>query len=221
MQYLNRQTLTDGALLQCLSFDYVVDEFDSFRGKWAAVAMHETFHALGVVPSCSPDHDDAHPLHLETISSDLMAFDGSGFSIYTFDENRNQYYQHSNPGCLDLADSSIWVDAPPNADSLPNRPMYTTPSEVDCANEATTTSTSNQEIAELRVVNMTAQSIQYYNIDAFGARENPFTVEPFSEYLFGSTNVDHVFVATDAVSGECKSIHRLVSGFNRILSSEL
>jgi hypothetical protein len=93
-------------------------------GTHASTMVHEIFHGLGVVPTCATDHDPApgHHAHLATISSDLMAFDGTGHTVYTLDAGRTQYYGHGRSGCLDLANSAIWEDSAPGADRIPGRP---------------------------------------------------------------------------------------------------
>jgi hypothetical protein len=92
-------------------------------GTHASTMIHEVFHGLGVAPACATDHDAApgHTAHLKTISSDIMAFDGTGQTVYTLDTARKQYYGHGRTDCLDLENSAIWEDARPGADRIPGR----------------------------------------------------------------------------------------------------
>jgi hypothetical protein len=92
-------------------------------GTHASTMIHEVFHGLGVAPACAPDHDAAsgHAAHLRTISSDIMAFDGTGHTAYTLDTGRTQYYGHGRHDCLDLKNSAIWEDAGQGADRIPGR----------------------------------------------------------------------------------------------------
>ena len=67
VQFLSRRDAATGVLRACAFFRFVSGPNDVFRGTWAGVAMHETFHSVGVVPECAPDHDDGARLHLATI----------------------------------------------------------------------------------------------------------------------------------------------------------
>lgn len=216
MQFLNLQALSDGSLRDCPFFEFVSDPDAEFRGTWSGVAVHEAFHALGVAPFCAPDHDDAHPLHLETISSDLMAFDGSGFNTYTLDAGRAQYYDHNNTGCLDLADSAVWEDAAAGAEPLPGRESYTTPRAIACADEPTTRSATNGARVPVRFANTTGAPVNFQVLDGNGVRQNAIAVDAYSDPEI-EAGVGDVFVATDANSGECRGVFELVDGFNRIL----
>ncbi|MEM7432604.1 MAG: hypothetical protein AAF351_11815 [Pseudomonadota bacterium] len=219
MQYLVNQNVTDGPLTSCPFFTFVAGPDANFRGSWAAVAVHEAFHSLGMVPTCAPDHDDQHPLHLETISSDLMAFDGTGFSTYTLDANRSEYYGHSNIGCPDLSASAIWEDAAVGADPLPLRTTYTSPQPISCADESVTQSNSGGAAVSIRLVNATEAPVNFYELDSLGIRLSPLTANPFSA-LERTANQGEVFVATDANSGECLGLYELVAGSNRIVIAD-
>ena len=219
MQFLVQQNTQDGPLTGCPFFSFVSGPTGRFRASWSGVAVHETFHSLGVVPFCAPDHDDAHPLHLETISSDLMAFDGTGFSTYTLDARRTEYYDHTNPGCLDLADSAVWDDAGAGADPLPGRIAYSQPRAIACADEPTTQSAGGDVDVTVRVANVTGQPVLFYQLDETGVRQNPLRVEPYSDW-FTDASEDDVFVVTDADSGECIGLYEMVAGTNRVLVTE-
>lgn len=85
----------------------------------ASTLVHEVFHSVGMVPACALN---SHPTtHLTPISSDIMAFDGTGYSTYTLDTPRNQYYGHDRKDCPDLAKSGIWDDTPPETPLTPRR----------------------------------------------------------------------------------------------------
>lgn len=66
---------------------------------------HELIHTLGFVPACAPNQgSEAHVPE----PSDLMYGGGTDFwdlSHLVLDIGRDDYYQHSNAGCLDLDDS--------------------------------------------------------------------------------------------------------------------
>ena len=219
MQYLKSQALSDGSLRDCPFFRLVSSPDDEFRGTWSGVAVHEAFHALGVAPFCAPDHDDAHPLHLETISSDLMAFDGSGFNTYTLDAGRAQYYDHNNTGCLDLADSAVWEDAAVGAEPLPGRQTYVMPRPIACADEATTRPATNGARVLVRFANTTASPLNVYALDESGVRQTAVPIGAFSDPEI-EAGIGEVFVVTDANSGECLALHEIADGFNRVLITD-
>lgn len=215
MQFLNEQ-LTSGPLSTCPFFRFVSGPLGDFRGSWAGVATHETFHSLGVVPSCAPDHYSPGPMHLAAISSDLMAFDGTGYSTYTLDQSRTEYYGHDNEGCLDLQDSAIWEDAGADAVGLPGRTTWVDATPIPCAEESTTEIRGAADPTTVRFANTTASALYVYRLDETGGRLTPDLVGPFSEFV-RDTAEDHVFVVTDVDSGACVGLYRIVSGRNRVL----
>ncbi|MEQ1929986.1 MAG: RICIN domain-containing protein [Parvularculaceae bacterium] len=85
----------------------------------ASTMVHEFFHSVGMVPSCAVNVKGGGNMHLAPISSDIMAFDGTGHTTYSLDTPRTQYYGHGRTDCPDLADSGIWADAPLDAPLTP------------------------------------------------------------------------------------------------------
>lgn len=68
-------------------------------------ALHEIFHMLGAVPSCAPNFEAGG--HVPE-ASDLM-YGGTEWSLpATLDVGGDDYWDHSNGGCLDVADSA-WL----------------------------------------------------------------------------------------------------------------
>lgn len=82
------------------------------EGTVASTMVHEFFHSVGMVPSCAVNVKSGGNMHLAPISSDIMAFDGTGYTTYTLDTPRTQYYGHKRTDCPDLANSGIWSDTP-------------------------------------------------------------------------------------------------------------
>ena len=181
---------------------------------------HESIHALGFVAWCAPDHDHRHPGHLRTISSDIMAYDGTGYTFYTLDETRTQYYDHGNIECLDLADSAVWQVVPPNPDPIPGKTHYVDPVEIDCSEEPGTRSVEGGAPGTIRFVNVTGRPVQFYWLDFAGDRQPSELVPPWSDWCCGGTSEFHVFVATDADTGDCLGLYEMVPGDNRILITE-
>ena len=77
---------------------------------WEFAMLHEILHTLGFVATCAPNHTRAG--HTSENDNDLMwAGDGNwlpdGYQAAVLDFGRNDYYDHSNTGCLDFADSTF------------------------------------------------------------------------------------------------------------------
>jgi hypothetical protein len=74
--------------------------------------LHDTIHALGVVPTCAPHHTLNG--HVSDSPSDLMY---SGDAPWTFplrlDIGHDDYFRHGHANCLDLADSPYLTSAGP------------------------------------------------------------------------------------------------------------
>lgn len=77
---------------------------------WEYAMLHDTIHALGVVPTCAPHHTLNG--HVSDSPSDLMY---SGTAPWAFplqlDIGRDDYYRHGRASCLDLADSPFLTSA--------------------------------------------------------------------------------------------------------------
>lgn len=220
VQFLVERTAPGQPLTPCPYFDFVSDPEDTLRGHWAGVMNHESIHALGFVPWCAPDHAHRHPGHLRSITSDIMAYDGTGYTVYTLDATRTQYYGHANLGCLDLADSAVWHVVPPNPDPVPGKTDYVDPIEIDCSQEPGASSGEGGAPGTIRFVNMTAASVQFYWLDFDGERQPSELVPPWSDWCCGTTDEFHVFVATDADTGDCLGLYEALPGDNRILLVE-
>jgi len=81
-------------------------------GYWEYAMLHDTIHALGVVPTCAPHHTLNG--HVSDSPSDLMY---SGDAPWTFplrlDIGHDDYFRHGHANCLDLADSAYLTSAGP------------------------------------------------------------------------------------------------------------
>ena len=86
--------------------------------------VHELFHTMGAVPECAPNEGQGR--HVIDDATDVMwARAGNvGWDLTEIDVGRDDYYLHGNPGCLDIADSPLWMD-PPEAIPASDRPHVT------------------------------------------------------------------------------------------------
>ena len=76
--------------------------------------LHEIMHALGGVPACAPNH--ALSGHTADDPSDLMYAGDQPWQPAALDIGADDYFDHGEPGCLDLADSAF-------LDPLPAQPV--------------------------------------------------------------------------------------------------
>ena len=89
--------------------------FASADGKMRAsdyTAIHELFHAMGAVPSCAPNYegDDGDEIgHISDWEIDLMWPSSSGDQFQSLDLGRDDYFDHDNEGCPDVADSPFLI----------------------------------------------------------------------------------------------------------------
>jgi hypothetical protein len=91
------------------------------------VALHEMLHGLGAVPSCAPHYtsfggghvggtngsfdDSSFGVNNNPERFDLM-FPYAGYLPKQLDIGRDDYFGHSNPACLDIADSPFIAGSP-------------------------------------------------------------------------------------------------------------
>ena len=95
---------------------------------WEFGMLHEIMHTLGFVPTCAPNHHRAG--HVSDDGNDLMwAGEGNwfpdGYASAVLDAGNDDYYGHSDGGCLDFSDSTFLIG---NTDPDP-----TCPATVDVA----------------------------------------------------------------------------------------
>ena len=74
--------------------------------------IHEVFHNLGAVPSCAPHYaashsgDDPRDIMVASLSGQLGMYRTGDF-VPLLDAGRDDYYEHRNRGCLDMASSTF------------------------------------------------------------------------------------------------------------------
>jgi hypothetical protein len=99
---------------------------EDFTGYFEMTILHELLHLMGMVPSCSPHYADGH---VSDSWQDLLyyQYDGSYSPLYTYLDLRNDdYYNHGDPECPDLARSIFLDPLPPNAELPPGWDISTT-----------------------------------------------------------------------------------------------
>jgi hypothetical protein len=166
-------------------------------------ALHDTLHALGVVPSCAP-HFTLFG-HVSDNNTDLMYSGSLPWMPSVLDFNHDDYYRANIPGCLDLSRSDFLDPLPQGAESPPGRP-YTTLQTISCASEGTVHSTGTSANAtNIEFANGTGNSANIYWLDGTGARQLYKTLAPFEGYIQPSFVGDY-WVATNT-SGQCTAIY--------------
>jgi hypothetical protein len=86
--------------------------------------LHDVLHAAGFVPTCAPNH--GLRAHVTDDPTDLMYSredDDPGWNPQRLDVGRDDYYEHSQPGCPDLSDSPYLTPRFP-AGNLPINPSF-------------------------------------------------------------------------------------------------
>ncbi len=75
----------------------------------ARVALHEMLHGLGAVPRCAPHRYSERSAHV-TDPSDLM-YPSEGPGVKVLDPDRDDYFGHGRPDCVDVARSPYLAPA--------------------------------------------------------------------------------------------------------------
>lgn len=86
-----------------------VDEGENICVNQPVTMVHELFHAFGAAAPCSTNYvsDDGslRSAHVDDDPNDLM-YSGDRFGIpIELDQDRDDYFEHDIPGCIDVADS--------------------------------------------------------------------------------------------------------------------
>jgi hypothetical protein len=75
--------------------------------------IHEIFHNLGAVPDCAAHEtdvrhatDDPRDIMVSSFSLQLATYREESF-VPLLDIRRDEYYEHTNSGCLDIARSAF------------------------------------------------------------------------------------------------------------------
>lgn len=178
------------------------------------VMLHEMFHLLGAAPSCAPNYDVANDLQHTTNEKELM-YSGSDLSRpwdpQFLDQGNDDYFGHSNDGCLDIADSAFLIPEPtakglPSGTPAVNR-TYSIAEESGCSSESSTSSSGSAEGIESLVnfINMTGATLKLYWLNNNGDRVFREDIEAYLDTREFSVEGNN-WLLTDA-SGNCKLIY--------------
>ncbi len=93
-------------------------------------ALHDVFHTLGAVQTCAPNANPWGPApivgHTGDHFNDLMYTGSAHWYPDTLDPGRDDYFDHDNTGCYDVADSPFLSPTPLNP-QLPPSWSYSPP----------------------------------------------------------------------------------------------
>ena len=107
--YLRGQDERGGPRCETVRFSSSVDT----PGYHEFGMLHEILHTLGVVARCAPHHTFSG--HVSDDPQDLMYAGSQDWRPSLLDVGRDDYFEHNNPGCLDLAKSIFLDPAVPDA----------------------------------------------------------------------------------------------------------
>jgi hypothetical protein len=79
--------------------------------------LHEIIHTLGVVGTCAPNHVLSG--HVGDSATDLMYAGSEAWRPEVLDIGNDDYFQHGNPSCVDLARSAFLDPLPADAQLPP------------------------------------------------------------------------------------------------------
>ena len=206
--------------LNCPSSPFSPDD----SGGWELTLAHEIIHALGFVAECAPNYYTAH---VKDDPRDLMYENqlkpaSRGIRQEILDVGRDDYYGHTNPGCLDLAKSVFLDPVAPDAGPPPLWPILELPAH-DCQVGETLRPRESKIPVVIEFVNTTARRMRIYKINEDGSRELTATLEPYRPEIAPwrvrarqETFATHVWQVTVA-GGECvgfyvagETTHRVV-----------
>ncbi len=83
---------------------------DGRPGYWEFLFLHEMVHALGFVSDCAPHYTTLG--HVSDSPADLMYRGPLAWAPTAIDLNGDDYFNHSNPDCPNLANSPYLVAGP-------------------------------------------------------------------------------------------------------------
>jgi len=178
-------------------------------GQKDHIGIHEVLHSLGFAALCAPNR--ANGAHVGDYFLDqLYVGIGKAFPP-VLDANRDDYFEHDNPGCLDLANSAFLEPLPITAEPPPGWP-YPILDALSCADEAQMRSNSGDNTT-LQFINATTEPINVYWLDFDGVRQFVQSLPP-NEGFAENTSTGHPYVATTS-SNLCLGIYFGSGAFGR------
>jgi hypothetical protein len=165
--------------LNCPNPDRRLSPFDDSEG-WGITLAHEIFHTLGFVAECAPHHYTAHVSDdpRDLLYENVLKPASRGVRQEMLDVNRDDYYGHNNPGCLDLAKSVFLDPAAPDAGPPPLWPIVELPAQ-DCKVGETLRPQESKTPVIVEFINTTTRRVRVYKINEDGSREPMATLEPY------------------------------------------
>jgi len=87
---------------------------DAYAWGTEFVLLHEVLHGIGFSPLCAPHNITDSPHHVSDSGIDLMYPYAGANQQNVLDVGNDDYYEHENKGCPDLADSAFLDPLPVN-----------------------------------------------------------------------------------------------------------
>jgi hypothetical protein len=157
--------------------------------------IHEIVHSLGFVPPCAPHSSSSHPGHVDDDPRDLMYAGPLAWQPSILDVGHDDYFEHHNAGCADLAKSAFLDPAAPDA-VPPALRTFVELQPLDCTREPSLQSLEATTSTTIQFVNATSSVRKVYWLDYRGQRRLPITLPPWSG-SGANTFLTHPFVVTD------------------------
>ncbi|MCH8906930.1 MAG: hypothetical protein IH840_07555 [Candidatus Heimdallarchaeota archaeon] len=109
---------------------------------WEFAMLHDLIHTLGFISTCSPNHAAAG--HVNDDASDLMYTGTELWLPSKVDVNNDDYFNHNNIDCPDLADSAYLTDLRPNYMNYQYKELTHSASTTQSSTKETSSSQSEQ-----------------------------------------------------------------------------
>lgn len=191
----------------CSSVFFAADIDDP--GRQDHIGIHEVLHTLGFVPSCAPHQ--ANGAHVgDNVLDQLYVGIDKAFPPL-LDVNRDDYFEHDNPGCLDLADSAFLEPLPVTAEAPPGWP-YAMLTAAPCADETQMRPRAGDNTA-IEFINATSATVNVYLLDFAGVRQLVRSLPP-NEGFVENTSTGYPYVVTTATNA-CIGIYLGATSFGR------
>jgi hypothetical protein len=179
---------------------------------WDFLGAHEVMHELGLVAPCAP-HVTGNG-HVSDSPQDLMYSGGQAWKPSTLDVNHDDYYAHSNAGCIDLAMSVFLEPALPGAVKPPGWP-YQNLQKEDCSTESTVVPAPTATDSQTTFVNAYAPSGTPASVDiselvlnggtGLYVRQKRVTI-PYLQGAVVAVKSGAVYVASATTGGTCLGV---------------
>jgi len=116
--YINGSFKKDGQTYSCGSADAFFGTNFDLPGYFDFLGIHESLHAIGMVNECAPNYNPNSSGHVDDDKTDVMYTGPDPWSPAELDVGNDDYFDHDNADCLDLADS-VFLDPLPDDAQVP------------------------------------------------------------------------------------------------------